>query len=119
MAKKNYKPAEPFVVPMKLLVPVTTTPYGAGKKVFSAPETSDLFYGSFRTFGGTENFKDDVLTIINTGIVDTWYRPDIKADCQIYLCETGEIYDIINDPEDIAFRHQYLRFKVRKVGGKA
>lgn len=119
MAKKNYKPAMPFVVPMKLLVPVTTNVYGSGKKVFSDPANSDLIYGSFRTFGGTENFKDDVYTVINTGIVDTWYRPDIKADCQIYLCETGETYDIINDPEDIAFRHQYLRMKVRKVGGKA
>ena len=119
MAKKNYKPAMPFVVPMKLLVPVTTNVYGSGKKVFSDPVSSDLIYGSFRTFGGTENFKDDVYTVINTGIVDTWYRPDIKADCQIYLCETGETYDIINDPEDIAFRHQYLRMKVRKVGGKA
>lgn len=119
MAKKNYKPAAPFTVPMKLLVPTTTTSYGAGKKVFSAPEDSELFYGSFRTYGGTENFKDDVLTIIDTAMIDTWYRPDIKADCQVYLCENGQIYDIINDPEDIAFRHQYLRFKVRKVGGKA
>lgn len=119
MAKKNYRPAMPFTVPMMLLVPNTTTTYGAGKKTFPAPENGSLFYGSFRTFGGTENIKDDVYTIINTGIIDTWYRPDIKADCQIYLCDADETYDIINDPEDINFRHQYLRFKVRKVGGKA
>lgn len=116
---RNFKPSVPFTVPMKLLVPVSTTSYGAGKKVFSAPEDSELFYGSFRTFGGTENIKDDVYTIVNTAVIDTWYRPDIKADCQIYLCDTGQTYDIISDPEDIDFRHQYLQFKVRKFGGKA
>ena len=115
---RNYKPSAPFTVAMNLLVPVTETVYGAVKKTFTAPETSELFYGSFRTFGGTENIKDDVYTIVDTAVVDTWYRPDIKADCQIYLCDNGQIYDIVSDPEDIDFRHQYLQFKVRKFGGK-
>lgn len=115
---RNYKPSAPFNVAMKLLKPVTTTAYGAVKKSFTAPADADLFYGSFRTFGGTENIKDDVYTIVNTAVVDTWFRPDIKADCQIYLCDTEETYDIISDPEDIDFRHQYLQFKVRKMGGK-
>lgn len=115
----NYKPAAPFNVPMKLLVPVSSQAYGALKKVYSKPEDSELFYGSFRTFGGTENIKDDVYTIVNTAVIDTWFRPDIKADCQIYLCDTEQIYDIVSDPEDINFRHQYLRFKVQKMGGKA
>ena len=115
---KNYRPSAPFNVAMKLLTPVTVSEYGAVKKIFTAPETSELFYGSFRTFGGTENIKDDVYTIVNTGVVDTWYRPDIKADCQIYLCDTEQIYDIISEPEDIDFRHQYLQFKVQKFGGK-
>ena len=116
---RNYRPSAPFTVPMKLLVPTTERSYGAGKKTFSAPENSEMFFGSFRTFGGTENTQDGVYTIISTATVDTWYRPDITADCQIYLCETGQVYDIISDPEDIDFRHQYMRFKVQKVGGKA
>lgn len=115
---RNYKPSAPFNVAMKLLTPVTMTEYGAVKKTFTAPETSEQFFGSFRTFGGTENIKDDVYTIVDTALIDTWYRPDIKADCQIYLCETGQTYDIISDPEDIGFRHQYLQFKVQKIGGK-
>lgn len=117
MAK--YKPSAPFNVAMKLLVPVTVQSYGAVKKTFTAPEDSELFYGSFRTFGGTESIRDDVYTVVNTGVIDTWYRPDITADCQIYLCDNGQIYDIISDPEDIDFRHQYLQFKVQKIGGKA
>lgn len=115
----NYRPSAPFTVPMKLLVPVTTNPYGVTTKTFSDPEDSELFFGSFRTFGGTEGVKDNVVMIVNTAVIDTWYRPDIKADCKIYLCDNGQIYDIISDPEDIDFRHQYLRFKVQKAGGKA
>lgn len=113
-----YKPSAPFTVPMKLLVPVTTMQYGVTDKTYSDPETSELFFGSFRTFGGTEGVKDNVITIVNTGVIDTWYRPDIKADCKIYLCDTQQIFDIISDPEDIDFRHQYLQFKVQKAGGK-
>ena len=115
---RNYKASMPFNVPMKLLVPVTVSEYGVAKKTFSSPETSELFFGSFRSFGGTESIKDDVYTIVNTAIIDTWFRPDIKADCQIYLCDTGDVYDIISDPEDIDFRHQFLQFKVQKTGGK-
>lgn len=118
---RNFQPAVPFNVPMKLLIPMGSSVYGAGKKTFPAPsDVSDdyLFYGSVRSFGGTENFKDGVYTIINTATIETWYRPDIKSDCRICLCETGEVYDVMADPEDINFRHQYLRLKVRKVGGK-
>lgn len=116
---RNYKPAAPFSVAMRLLVPVTVKQLGVVKKTFSTPEDSEMFWGSFRTFGGTENMKDNVITTIDTAVIDTWYRPAITAACQIYLCETGEVYDIISTPEDINFRHQYMQFKVQKVGGKA
>ena len=116
---RNYKPSAPFSVAMKLLVPVTTRVSGATKKTFTAPEDSELFFGSFRTFGGTESMSDGVYTIINTAVIDTWFRPDITADCKIYLCDNEQIYDIVSDPEDIDFRHQYLQFKVKKAGGKA
>lgn len=116
---RYYKPSAPFNVAMKLLVPTSERVQGALKKTFSAPAKSAQFNGSFKTFGGTENIKDGVYTLVNTAVIDTWYRPDIKADCQIYICETGQVYDIVSDPEDIDMRHQYLRFKVQKVGGKA
>lgn len=116
---RTYKPSAPFTVPMKILVPTTTKEYGVPKKTFSDPETSELVFGSFRTFGGTENVQDGVYTTINTAVIDTWYRPDITADCKIYLCDSGQIYDIVSDPEDVQMRHQYLQFKVRKAGGKA
>lgn len=117
-----YKPSAPFTVPMKLLVPNTSNLYGVTSKTFPDPEdvSEDMvFFGSFRTFGGTEGVRDDVVTIVNTAVIDTWFRPDIKSNCKVYLCDNGQIYDIISDPEDIDFRHQYLQFKVQKAGGKA
>lgn len=118
MARK-FKPAAPFNVPMKLLTVVSSERVnGALKKVYSDPANSELFYGSFRTFGGIENVQDGVYTLINTATINTWYRPDIKADCRIYLCDTEQVYEISGDPEDIDMRHQYLQIKVRKVGGK-
>lgn len=116
---KRFKPSAPFNVAMKILVPTSERVDGALKKGFSDPANSELFYGSFRTFGGVENVQDGVYTLINTATIDTWYRPDIKADCRIYLCETDQTYEITGDPEDIDMMHQYLQIKVRKVGGKA
>lgn len=115
---RSYKPSAPFNVAMKILVPTETVVTGTTKKTFTDPESSAMFFGSFRTFGGTENVRNGVYTLIDTAVINTWYRPDIKANCRIYVCETEQTYEIISDPEDIDMRHQYLQFKVRKFGGK-
>jgi hypothetical protein len=75
--------------------------------------------GSFRTFGGTENDVNGVLSIENTAVIDTWYRPDVQADCRIGLPQTGKVYEIIGEPENIQMRNQYLRFKVKAIEGGA
>ena len=116
---RKYKPSVPFNVAMKLLVPTSERINGVLKKTFSDPDTSELFFGSFRTYGGVENLQDGMFTLIDTATIDTWYRPDIKAECRIYICDTSQTYEIISDPENINMRHQYLQFKVRKIGGKA
>ena len=119
-----YRPATPFTVPMKLLIPVTSRISGVLKKTFPDPNPKDPkdeppgFFGSFRTFGGSEAERDGEYIVVDTATVDTWYRPDITADCRIYLVDTGEIYDIIATPEDIDRRHQYLQIRLRKVGGQ-
>ena len=114
---RSYRMNDPFNVAMKLLVPTETKVKGVVKKTFTEPE--DFFFGSFKTYGGTENFSNEIYTIYNTATIDTWFNPDIKADCQIKICETGEVYQIISEPEDINMRHQFMQFKVEKVGGKA
>ena len=109
-----YRPTTPFSVPMRILIPTTTRVQGVAQKTFT---DGDIFFGSFRTFGGTEREINDVIRTDATGTIDTWYRPDITANCQIKILETGKVYDVISEPEDIDMRHQYLQFKVRKVGG--
>lgn len=115
---RQFKPQMPFDVAMKLLIPTETKVKGTTKKEFPSPDNAPLINGSFRTFGGTENFSNDVYMVFNTAWIDTWYRPDITSDCRIYICETGETFEIITSPENIGMRHQYMQFKVQKVGGK-
>ena len=113
----NYTPNYPFNVPMLLFIPTLTKVKGVNKKVY--PETGELFYGSFKTFGGTETVKDGVIAVVDTASIETWYRPDIKADCLIRLAETGETYEILGKPENINMRNQFLKFKVQSVSGGA
>ena len=115
---RKYQTMAPFNVAMRLLIPTTEVKKGVPVKTFADDENAPTFFGTFRTFGGTETQSDDVLTILDTATISTWYRPDIKADCRIKILENGEIYDIIGTPEDISMRHQFLQFKVQKVGGK-
>ena len=91
----RFKPSVPFNVAMRLLIPTTTTVKGIKKKTFPKPDTAPLIYGSFRTFGGTERTENELFTVVATGYIDTWFRPDIKADCRIYIIETGETYEIL------------------------
>lgn len=119
----NYRPHLDNTIPIVLLKPTVTTVSGVNKKVYptiaNALLTSDnLFFGSFKTYGGTEQVVNGVYSIIDTATIVTWYRPDILSDCRIGL-ETGEIYDIINEPEDVNKRHQFLKFKVKRVKGGA
>lgn len=111
----GYTPPLRFDCAVELLVPVKTTLNGVLKKTY--PKTGPVIMCSFRTFGGTETTVNGVYGIENTGTVDTWFNPNITADCRILL--DGIPYDIINDPEDVNRRHQYMRFKVRRVGGVA
>lgn len=116
---KAYKPSSPFDVAMKLLIPTETKVKGVVKKTFPDPSNVEtVFFGSFRTFGGTENFSNNVYTVEDTGTIDTWFDPSITSDCQIYLCETGETWEVLGRPENINGRHQYMQIKVKKVGGK-
>lgn len=116
---RRYKVVTPFDVPMKLLVPTSSVIKGVTKQVYPDPEdVEEVFFGAFRTYGGTDNMSNEIYTVFDTAVIDTWYRPDITSDCRVYICETGEIYDVVSRPENIHMRHQYIQFKLRKVGGK-
>lgn len=117
---RSYKPKTPYNVPMILLIPSETMVKGTLKKTFPDPNEviSDcLFYGSFRTFGGTEQIENGVYSVIDTATIETWFRPDIKSNCRVYLPDTGETYEVLGKPENIELRNQYLMFRVQRITG--
>lgn len=112
----HYKPSGPFNVPMFLYIPTLVEKKGSSKKVY--PEEGELIYCTFRTFGGTEKTSNDLLVIEDTATIETWFRPDIKADCKLQDTD-GIEYEILGTPENINKRNQYLKFKIRAIRGGA
>lgn len=115
----RYKPPERFNVPLVLLAPTYTKVLGVEKKTFPSLQQGVLFYGSFRSFGGTEREMNGVYSVEDTAIVECWYRPDIKADCRIGVLSSGAIYEILGEPENINMENQYLKFRVQRYKGGA
>ena len=105
---------------MMLLIPtVADDPLGVTKQTFPAIDKGILFFGSFKTFGGTEREVNGAYSVENTAVVETWFRPDIKSNCRIGIPATGAEYDILGEPENIGMRNQFLKFKVIGVRGGA
>jgi hypothetical protein len=118
----NYKPNLDNQIPFVLLTPTTSKNAGVVKNVYPKIEAAlqnqdNIFFGSFKTYGGTERDVNGVYSIIDTANIETWYRPDIKSNCRIARANDGAIFEIINEPEDINQRHQFLKFKVKRVKG--
>lgn len=113
----HYVPASPFDTPALLLQSEYQMIKGVRTKVYK--ENGEIIWCSFKTFGGTESNVNGVYSIVDTANVETWFRPDIKSDCAIKLCDTGAVYEIMNEPENINMRNQYCKFKVRRVKGGA
>ena len=55
--------------------------------------------------------------MVDTADVTTWYRPDITAGCQFK--DGTDVYEVLGTPEDIEKRHQYMKFKIRRIAGGA
>lgn len=115
----RFKLSAPLTVAMVLLAPVYAKVLGVESKTF--PDIADgiPFNGNFRTFGGTERDVNGAYSIEDTAIVETWYDPAIKSDCRIAIRDSGAVYEIINEPENVELRNQYLKFRVRRVKGGA
>ena len=109
----SYRPKDPFATPIELLNPTYETVKGVSVKRY--PETGEVIFCSFKTYGGTESNANDQYSVIDTANIETWYRPDITSASRIKL--DSKSYDVIGEPEDILQRHQYLKFKVRAITG--
>ena len=114
----SFRPSLPYNVPIQLLIPIgSKTVKGVAVKTYA--DEGELLYCSYKTYGGTEAATNGVVSVENTGYVETWYRPDIKADCRIKFAESGSIYEILGEPENIDMRNQFCKFKVKVVKGGA
>lgn len=114
-----YRPILDNTIPLILLIPTYRTVSGVAVKDYPSISSGTLIYGSFKTYGGTEWNVNNLYSIEDTAIVETWYRPDIKSDCRIYVPSNGGTYEIWNEPENINMRNQFIRFKVRRYKGGA
>lgn len=110
-----YRPAGVFNTALELLNPISyENVKGVRKAVY---ETVDVIFCSFKTFGGTEQSINGVLSVVDTANVETWYRPDIKASSRVKLGET--MYEVLGEPENINMQNITMKFKVRAVKGGA
>lgn len=115
----RFRPQNAFDTPLTLLIPTSTTVLGVAKKTYTAPLVDPVFYGSFKTYGGTEKEVNGLISVEDTATVETWYRPDITSGCRISIAGTNAVYDILGEPENIEQRNQFLKFKVTRVKGGA
>lgn len=118
-------------IPLVLLIPKSITQVkGVNKKEYPTIEEAltikdkngnsiNLFFGSFKSYGGTERIVNGIYSIEDTANIETWYRPDINSNCRIARANDGAIFDVINEPENINMRNQFLKFKVKRVKGGA
>lgn len=111
----DFKPHTPYNVPVELLIPTIQSVKGVRKKVY--PEKGKTIFCNVRTFGGTERVVNDVLVLDNTATFETWYNPDIKADCRLVV--NGQSYEIMGEPENVNMRNQYLIIKAKAIKGGA
>lgn len=116
---KSYRPSLPFSTALVLLIPQYSSAYGVKEKTFPAVADGITFYGTFKTYGGTERDVNGVYSVEDTASIETWFRPDITSNCRIAVASTGAVYDILGEPENIDMRNQYLKFKVSRVKGGA
>lgn len=118
----NYRPNLDNTIPLVLLVPTYEMVSGVRKKTYptmseALQDKDKLFFGNFKTYGGTEREVNGIYSIEDTANIETWYRPDITSECRVGAVNTEAVYDIINEPENVNMRCQFLKFKIRRVKG--
>lgn len=109
-----YRPQGVFNVSFMVLNPTYIEKLGNVIPVYP-DESEEIVNCSFRTFGGTKTEVNGVFAIKNTAVIECWYTPYIKSDTRLKRLEDGVIFEIMTDPEDIDYRHQFLKFKVERL----
>ena len=118
----SYIPDLKDFVPLILLKPTKKMVSGLETKVFPKLEEGELFQGSVKFYNlpfNKDKKLNDLAVIADTATVNTWFNPEIKSDCRVAFANTGAIFDIIGEPENINQRSQFMSFKLRRIKGGA
>lgn len=115
----NYRPAEAeqMTTPLKLQKPIYEVVSGVTKLKSYEDATEPFFYGSFKTYGGTETNVNGVYAIKDTASIVCFYRPDINSSSRIVRLTDNAIFKVIAEPENIDMRNQFLKIKVERIKG--
>lgn len=117
--------AAQMTTPLQLQQPVYSVYNGVNNK--SYPNANGLIMANFKTFGGTEQNNNGVISVIETAQIVCRYRPDIKSDTRFVLLPAGKdengkpkaVYEVLGDPENIEMRNMFLKIKVKRIKGGA
>ena len=119
MIVTKLKQAKDLRTPATIIVPNFTNQQGKTIKDFSTPkETFDVFC-NFKSYGGSEIQNNNIIVVLDTAEIVCWYDPRIKADCRLKLAESGAMYDVIGEPENIDKANVFCKFKIQRVKGGA
>ncbi|MBQ1903505.1 MAG: phage head closure protein [Ruminococcus sp.] len=114
-----YRPTESaeMTTPMTLQTPTQSSYNGVRTNTFT--DASGTVFCNFKTYGGTERQVNGIIEVEETAQITCWFRPDITSGCRLKRLADGAVFEIIGDPEDIELRHQFLKFKIRRIKGGA
>lgn len=115
----NYRPveADQMTTPLKLQKPIYDVVSGVTTLKGFEDAIEPFFYGSFKTYGGTETNINDVYAIKDTASIVCFYRPDINSSSRIIRLTDGAVFKVIAEPENTDQRNQFLKIKVERVKG--
>lgn len=105
-----------YTTPCRMLKPTMEKINGVVVKKYTE---GDLFFASVKAYGGSEGIINNVYVIQDTLTIETFYREDIKGDCQLQLLDDNSIYEILNTPEQIDREKKIITFKVKRINTKA
>ena len=105
--------------PMKLIVVDKYEKTNGVSKPIYKDAVDPIIFCNFKTFGGKEVVNNGRYVIEDTANIVTWYRPDITSDCLLVRLSDNATFEILNEPENIEQRNQYLKFVIKRTKGRA
>ena len=114
-----YKPQTPFSVALRLLIPSVTKKVGVEAKSYPDANSGLLFYGSFRTFGGSDEVLRNYLLPVLLELAEKPLPRGAAWNVNFPSCSLEEYRGILYDRSlaQTAFFHDFYYRQERADGG--